>query len=339
VPQLILADKSELFRRTLSSVLQRDGYEVVQAETGQRVLTLATQLRPFAIIMDIEVESPSGIETLLLLKREPALRRLPIILVSRESVRSSVGSALKVGVESFLLKPVDLNVLTRTLKGLQVPLPQVGAPVSLFFGETQSVAQVRFIDQYGTVYLDRGECDESVMDDQVRKMLSVEEQSLLYNEVAPVGSYGVITFPTNGAMEASQTVLLQEENAQGIAVFPVGDPVVGGEPDVLRVPVNYKCRFMVSGGFMKLANVVSLHGKGLLLSGITEEPRFNSLVDITLYPGEFGANGGIPLKGRLTGYRMMSAQTYEANVEFVSPLGLGFVNLIAELIAGRPVRS
>src|SRR5688572_10550302 len=104
MPQLILADKSDLFRRSISAMLRGEGYEVIAADAGAKVLNLVLQGKPEAVILDTEVEGPSGLETLRLLKGDPKLKRLPVIVVSRDSAPTAVSSAFKIGAEGFLLK-------------------------------------------------------------------------------------------------------------------------------------------------------------------------------------------------------------------------------------------
>ncbi len=335
MPQLILADKSDLFRRSISSVLQREGYEVSMAETGQKVLMLLQQMKPTAIILDTETPDPSGLETLLLLKRDPALRRLPVILVSRDSAPTAVSNAFKVGAEGFMLKPIDVNQLLKTLNSLQVPLPQLNEPIQIAFGQAKLTGKLRFIDQYGTIYLDK---ELSEIEQEGKKVWDPNAGDAPVG-IAPPGSIGTITFDSEKGRTVYQRVLLAEENDQGLAVYPAGDPAPADPPGVLRVPVNYKGRYLIPGSFMKLTEVVQVHGEGVVLSGLAEEPRFNSPIQMTVYPPSGGQDGGITLHGKITSTRPGAAGHYEADVSLTEAPGAGFVSLIAEAITGKPFRA
>lgn len=337
MPQLILADKSDLFRRSISSVLQREGYEVMMAETGQRVLSLVQQLKPTAIILDTETPDPSGLETLLLLKRDPALRRLPVILVSRDSAPTAVSNAFKVGAEGFMLKPIDVNQLLKTLSSLQVPLPQLNEPVQITFGAAKLTGKLRFIDQFGTIYLDK---ELSEIEQEAKKVWDPNAGEGGPAGVAPPGSIGTIAFETEKGPTVYQRVLLAEENDQGIAVYPAGDPAPADPPSILRVPVNYKGRYLIPGSFMKLTEVVQVHGEGVVIAGLAEEPRYNSPIQMTVYPPSGGQDGGITLHGKITSTRTGAASgQYEADVALTEAPGAGFVSLLAEAITGKPFRA
>jgi CheY-like chemotaxis protein len=332
MPQLILADKSDLFRRSITSVLQREGYEVLAAETGQRVLSLCQANTPDAVILDTETPDPSGLETLLLMKKDPKLRRLPVIVVSRDSAPSAVSNAFKVGAESFMLKPIDLNALIKALDSFKVPVPELNAEVRVVFGSRVFNGTLRFLDQYGMVYLDKVQNELEVAASQVWDPRTEEEKA---NSPNAIGLVGVMQFEA-GDKKYHQRVMLSEENEQGVAVYPVGEPSQSETPEVLRVPVSYKARYMVQGSFMKLADVALLSGQALHLHGLQEEPRFNSAVQVTLYPQSGGAEGGIPLKGKITSAKPLGDAGYEIEVQLTEPPGLQYVNLMAELIGGRP---
>lgn len=315
MPQLILCDKSDLFRRNVSSMLKSEGYEVIPAEVGSKVLNLVLQSRPAAVIIDTEVESPSGLETLRLIKGDPKLKKLPVIMVSRNGAPSDVSNAFKMGAEGFLIKPIDMNALVKTLNSLRVPVPEFNSPIEVQVGATKITCLLRFIDQYGQVYLDKEQPDMA----------------------GPTSSMAIMNFE-GGKTVYNQVMLIDEENEQGISLVPVSQPAEVEKPDLIKVPVSLKCRYMFPGSFMRLADVSELTASGLTLRGLAAEPAFNAEVTINLYSQ--GAGGeGIPLRGKLAGYRPGGAEgLFDADVLFTELVGLPYVHLMAELLGGRPPR-
>lgn len=305
------------------------------AETGQKVLMLVQQMKPTAIILDTETPDPSGLETLLLLKRDPALRRLPVILVSRDSAPTAVSNAFKVGAEGFMLKPIDVNQLLKTLNSLQVPLPQLNEPVQIMFGAARLTGKLRFIDQYGTIYLDKELSEIEQQGKQVWDPNAGEAPA----GIAPAGSIGTIAFDTDKGQTVYQRVLLADENDQGLAVYPAGDPAPAEQPGILRIPVNYKGRYLLPGSFMKLTEVVQVHGEGVVLAGLAEEPKFNSPIQMTVYPPSGGQEGGITLHGKITSARAGTTGQFEVDVALTEAPGAGYVSLLAEAITGKPFRA
>lgn len=325
--QLILADKSDFFRRSISAVLQNDGYEVVPADTGQKVLQLMHSMKPAAIILDTETPDPSGLETLLLLKRNPQFRRVPVILVARDTTPPQLLNTIRAVADAIMFKPLDLNALLKNLAGLVVPVPGVNQPVEVTFGATRLVARVRFVDQYGTLYLDKEA--QRLANGGIGRTVGV----------APLGSMGTLVFERDKGQRVFQRILLDEENEVGLAVYPAGDPAAVDPPSVLRVPVNYPGRYLVPGSVVKSAVVSQLHGQGAVLAGLDEEPRFNSPIQMTVLSATIGADVSVTVNGKVTSTRTGSTGAYEAEVVLTEPPGAAFVNLLAEAASGRPFRN
>jgi hypothetical protein len=62
-------------------------------------------------------------------------------------------------------------------------------------------------------------------------------------------------------------------------------------------------------------------------------------VQVTLYPQSMGPDvAGVPLTGKVAGYNAVSEGLFEAEITLNEAQGLPFVQLLAELIGGRPAR-
>ncbi len=110
-PILVIDDNKaiiNLFQRYLAG----SRYRVVGAETGQRALQLAIQVRPAAITLDVMMPSQDGWETLQALKAMPELRGTPVIVCS---ILNEPELAYSLGANDFIRKPVSQTTLLRTL--------------------------------------------------------------------------------------------------------------------------------------------------------------------------------------------------------------------------------
>ena len=99
---------ADLMRRTLS----RDGYRVEYAESGEKGLQLARQLRPDAITLDVMMPGMDGWQVMTRLKSDPELADIPVILLSIVNDRKT-GFAL--GATEYLTKPFDRERLSAVL--------------------------------------------------------------------------------------------------------------------------------------------------------------------------------------------------------------------------------
>ena len=72
---MLVADDDDDQRYLLTRVLQRAGFEVIGAATGNEAVALARARQPAAILLDVQMPDPDGLATGRLLKAERATRR------------------------------------------------------------------------------------------------------------------------------------------------------------------------------------------------------------------------------------------------------------------------
>jgi HAMP domain-containing protein/CheY-like chemotaxis protein/signal transduction histidine kinase len=101
----------------LGSVLERHGMTVVTAQTGREALaTLAATADTAIVLMDIMMPEMDGYQTIQLMRKEPALRRLPIIALTAKAMKGDRKKCLDAGASDYLAKPVNTEQLLATLR-------------------------------------------------------------------------------------------------------------------------------------------------------------------------------------------------------------------------------
>ena len=110
--ELLVIDDEPSARDLIQRSLSNDGFEVVTAADGQEGLRLARQLRPSAITLDVILPGMDGWTVLKTLKADDELRDIPVVMVSMLSDRN-MGYTL--GATEYLTKPVDRDILLRTM--------------------------------------------------------------------------------------------------------------------------------------------------------------------------------------------------------------------------------
>jgi len=93
--------------------LQGAGFAVVVAGDGAEGLELASQIRPAGIVLDLLLPKVDGWDVLARAKADPALREIPIVVVSMMDER---GRGFALGATDYLLKPIDAQTLLGTLR-------------------------------------------------------------------------------------------------------------------------------------------------------------------------------------------------------------------------------
>lgn len=95
-------DAAELF----AEMICVSGFRVIKTYTSTPALTLSAQEKPDLILQDIMMPDVSGIEVLRYMRREPDLKKIPVIVVSAKSMPSDVRDGLEAGASIYLTKPV-----------------------------------------------------------------------------------------------------------------------------------------------------------------------------------------------------------------------------------------
>ena len=101
----------------LSSVLERRGMAVLTAGTGREAIATLESTPDVAIVlMDIMMPEMDGYETMQVIRRNSALRRLPIIALTAKAMKGDREKCLEAGASEYLAKPVNTEQLLSALR-------------------------------------------------------------------------------------------------------------------------------------------------------------------------------------------------------------------------------
>jgi DNA-binding NtrC family response regulator len=106
---VLVVDDERNIRRTLSMVLDGEGYQVVEAESAERALELLhLPEQPIDLaIFDLKLPGMSGLDALALLREDDATRDLPVIVISGHATVHDAVAAIKLGASDFFEKPLN----------------------------------------------------------------------------------------------------------------------------------------------------------------------------------------------------------------------------------------
>jgi CheY-like chemotaxis protein len=128
----LVVDDSKVGRLTMKKKLEALGIEVDQVESGQEALDFLAGHRPDMIFMDHMMPGLDGFETTQRIKADPAVRDIPVIIISGSDDEEFVREARGAGALNAISKPPAPGVLEALLAGLPEvpPMPVVPAPVA-----------------------------------------------------------------------------------------------------------------------------------------------------------------------------------------------------------------
>ena len=110
---VLVIDDDAAVRELLARTLGREGFGVLGAASGPEGLRLAKEARPDVITLDVIMPGMDGWAVLSVLKADPELAEVPVIMLSVVDERH-LGIAL--GATEYVTKPVDRERLTAMLK-------------------------------------------------------------------------------------------------------------------------------------------------------------------------------------------------------------------------------
>lgn len=111
---LVIEDNSDNMR-LITYALERAGYEVIPAESGERGVELAISLRPFFIIMDINLPGIDGIEATRQIRASGANGSIPIIAITSFAMFGDRDKMIAAGCTAYFEKPIDPLTIVRKI--------------------------------------------------------------------------------------------------------------------------------------------------------------------------------------------------------------------------------
>jgi signal transduction histidine kinase len=106
-----------------SRALRAAGFEVLEASTGEKALSLAADRHPDLVLLDIRLPDISGIEVCRRLRADSTTQRIPIVHISATHITAAdEASSLDAGADIYLAEPVgpkELSAAVRTLLRLR----------------------------------------------------------------------------------------------------------------------------------------------------------------------------------------------------------------------------
>lgn len=112
--KVLLVDDEEEFVRTLGERLEMRGIEPDTAFTGEAALKRISEEQPDIMVLDIKMPGIDGMEVLRRVRK--AYPRIQVIMLTAHGTDKDKEEAERLGAFAYLRKPVDLEMLTNTMR-------------------------------------------------------------------------------------------------------------------------------------------------------------------------------------------------------------------------------
>jgi len=117
--KILVVDDEELIIRSLSKLLEKNGFEVFGTKSSQDALVMAEEVDFDLIIADIRMPGLNGIETIEMIyknKLEKKQRKIPTIFITGYSDEVVEAKAKILAPIAYIYKPFDTNELISKIK-------------------------------------------------------------------------------------------------------------------------------------------------------------------------------------------------------------------------------
>ncbi len=105
--KVLVIEDNENNLKLITYALQRNGYQVVAAETGEKGVELAQKEKPFFIIVDIDLPGIDGYEVTKRIRNYKISGHIPIIAITSYAMVGDREKAVASGCNGYFEKPID----------------------------------------------------------------------------------------------------------------------------------------------------------------------------------------------------------------------------------------
>lgn len=124
IRSILIVDNSASILFYLGMLLRRLEYEVATARTAEDALRATESAVPSIMLMETSLPNMSGVDLLKHIKNSPLLKTVPVVMLTSESDPVLKDTCMRLGCAAYLFKPVEPDVLYRTLQSVSESIPR-----------------------------------------------------------------------------------------------------------------------------------------------------------------------------------------------------------------------
>jgi len=115
-PSVLVVDDDPMTRMLAQKSLDNAGFTVSEAEDGIQALVLFPEVQPDIVLLDVEMPNLDGFRTCAELRKLPAGKNVPVLMVTGLEDESSIDRAYDTGATDFATKPINWSLLGRRIR-------------------------------------------------------------------------------------------------------------------------------------------------------------------------------------------------------------------------------
>ncbi|MCF7822740.1 MAG: response regulator [Candidatus Marinimicrobia bacterium] len=116
--KILIVDDEKFFIEPVKRLLETQGYEIFESYDGISGLSLAREILPDLIMLDLMLPGMNGYQVCRLLKFDDQLKNTPVIIVTAKDSERDREVGLQSGAALYLTKPLNYKTFPSELKAL-----------------------------------------------------------------------------------------------------------------------------------------------------------------------------------------------------------------------------
>lgn len=114
--RVLIVDDSPTETHKMTSILAKNGHEVLTAESGEEGVAKAKETLPDVVLMDIVMPGLNGFQATRQLSKHDTTSHIPVIIVTTKDQETDRLWGKRQGAKGYLTKPVEDAVLLKAIK-------------------------------------------------------------------------------------------------------------------------------------------------------------------------------------------------------------------------------
>ena len=127
---LIVEDEPKNMK-LLRDLLQRFGYEILEAPDGEQGVKITREKIPDLILMDIMMPKMDGLEATRIIKADNKTKHIPVIALTSYAMKGDREKTIEAGCDGYIAKPIDIQEVLKTIEHFLTAQEKVSSPDKL----------------------------------------------------------------------------------------------------------------------------------------------------------------------------------------------------------------
>ena len=118
IKKILVIDDSPTERHVLVEILNKGGYDIITAESGEEGIEKARAAQPDLILMDVVMPGLNGYQATRTLTRDESTKHIPVIVCTSKGQETDKIWGLRQGAHDYMTKPINGDELLMKIAAL-----------------------------------------------------------------------------------------------------------------------------------------------------------------------------------------------------------------------------